>query len=419
MGERSEVVVVGAGMAGLAAARALRRAGLDATVLEARDRLGGRVCSLHEKGLGAPIELGPEFVHGLAQPTLALAHEAGLRVEEIDAPHLCLRGSTVVRCGAAFDAAFARLGNAGARDEPFGAWLARQRGLGDDERAILAAYAEGFYAARLERASTRAIQLEEAAIARNGGDRSFRIAEGYGALARYLARGVRVELRREVRAIRWSPGRVDVDAGGESFAARRVVVALPLAVLRRGRLFEPDPHRDLRGLETGPAIKLTLRFRARFWGGRPPAPAFVHVPHARFPTWWAAWPAPVPLLVAWAGGGAADRLRASGVAVPDVAIAEAAPLLGVSEAEVRRQLLAVHHHDWSADPYSGGAYAYVAVGGIEAQRRAALPIDDTLFFAGEWTDFDDIGTVTGALRSGERAAAEVLRAAGASVAPNP
>jgi len=126
-------------------------------------------------------------------------------------------------------------------------------------------------------------------------------------------------------------------------------------------------------------FKATLVFNTRFWGDRLPTMGFVHVPEARIPTWWSAWREPAPVLVAWAGGGAADRLR--GLSPVDVAVAELAPVLGTSEAAVRRELVAVHHHDWSADPWAGGAYAYVAVGGVEAQYQAHRPLEGTLFFA--------------------------------------
>lgn len=412
MGDRCEVLVVGAGMAGLAAARVLRQANLDVLVLEARDRVGGRVHSMHLPGVDPPIELGPEFVHGMPAPTMKVAREAGLQLLEIDARHLCLERGSVAPCGPGFDAALERLTRAGPHDRPFAEWLAAQKDLGSRDREILAAYVEGFYGARIERASTRAIALEEEALARESGDRTFRFADGYAALAHFLARDLRIATGHEVKALRWSPGHVEVNAGDSLYAAPLAVLALPLPVLRRGDLFAPALPVDLGGLEMGHVFKATLVFGRRFWGERVPAMGFVHAPGAQIPTWWSAWPHPSPVLVAWAGGDAADRLKRRTPLDVDAAIGEVARLLGTGEAVVRRELVAVHHQDWSADPYAGGAYAYVAVGGIDAQAHARRPIAGTLFLAGEWSDFEDIGTVAGAIRSGERAAAELLRAAG-------
>lgn len=424
----ADVLVIGGGMAGLAAAHALVDAGARPLVLEARDRLGGRVWTLDAAGAGAPIELGAEFVHGVQPETEALAREAGLHLIELDAQHLCLgeNGASLSPCAPAFDAALERLRVEGDRDLPFDEWL-RMQPLDEHEAAAARTYVEGFYAARVERASTRAIAIAEAASARSGGARTFRIVEGYGALADHLARGVRVQRRTPVELVRWGRGRVEAHAGGARFAAPRAIVALPLAALQRGApRFDPDPDRgaDLAGLEVGVACKVVLQHRSvralealARRGALPPA-CFVHLPGAPLPTWWTAWRGPTPVLVGWAGGTSAARLRRGGDRqVREAAIAGAAALLGADEAELRAALVAVHFHDWTADRWSGGAYAWHRVGGVEAQARAAAPVEDALFFAGEWTELEDVGTVAAALRSGRAAARAALAAFGERQAP--
>ena len=405
--ERTEALVIGAGVAGLAAAQVLRRAGIEPLVLEARDRIGGRIRTLHVDGLAPPIELGAEFVHGMAPPTLARVREAGLQAVELEGPHLCLEGGSVAPCDEAFERAIGRLADCGERDETVAGWLAAAP-LQSAERATLTSYVEGFYAARLDFASTRALALEEEEIARTEGERSFRVVEGYAALAHRLAEGLRIALGHEVHGVRWKAGQVEVEAGESRFTARQLVVALPLSILQQDALFTPVLPVELDGLEMGPAAKFTLRFRSRFWGGRIPPMGFVHVAGAHLPTWWTSWPEGAPLLVGWAGGGAAQRLREAPLA--EVVEEEAAALLGVERKRIREELVAVHHHDWSADPFTRGAYSYVGVGGIEQLEKTREPIADTIFLAGEWNDFEEIGTVTGALRSGERAARALLAA---------
>lgn len=401
-------------MAGLAAAQLLRRAGLEVLVLEARDRVGGRVLTRHVDGLAPPVELGAEFVHGPAAVTFGWIRAAGLHVEELEGARLCLEDGDLAPCDETFGRAIYRLADGAGRDRTVAEWL-REAPLDPAERAIVTSYVEGFYAARLEFASTRAIAREEEANARNETERSFRVLEGYAALAHHLADGLHVALGHEVRAVRWEPGRVEVEAGASCFVARRLVVALPLPVLQQDPLFVPALPLRLDALETGPVEKLTLQFRSRFWGNRLPPMGFTHVRGALLPTWWTAWPEPAPLLVAWAGGGAAQRLRAQ--PIREVVEREAAALLGVTRERIREELAAVHHHDWSEDPFARGAYTYLGVGGIEQQERAQAPIAGTIFLAGEWTDFEEIGTVTGALRSGERAARSLLASLDGEAAP--
>jgi monoamine oxidase len=123
-----------------------------------------------------------------------------------------------------------------------------------------------------------------------------------------------------------------------------------------------------------------------------------------------------PLLVAWAGGPDAERL--SGVADDELArraVETLSELLGAPPGRLAASLRSAHVHDWLQDPFSRGAYSYLAVGGDEAPAALAAPLVDTLFFAGEATDLaGDTGTVHGAIATGKRAAGEVLASVRAS-----
>lgn len=167
---------------------------------------------------------------------------------------------------------------------------------------------------------------------------------------------------------------------------------------------------------------MILRFREPFWDDasfvreraagrdtRLARPDFVHDPRAAFPTWWVPSPARAPVLVGWAGGPAAERL--AGLAPAAVVARSLEALAGAMAVPLRsleRRLEAWREHDWQRDPCTLGAYTYVAVGGTGAPQALARPLDATLFFAGEATDADAIGTVDGALASGRRAAQRLL-----------
>jgi monoamine oxidase len=257
-----------------------------------------------------------------------------------------------------------------------------------------------------------------------------RLVAGYDRLLGWLRAGldparVTVRLLAMATEVRWQRGRVDVTArvgtgaARETFRGRAAVVALPLGVLKApaeepgGLRFAPEPGRAraaLDGLDMGAVVKVVLRFRDRMWGDDAD---FLHDARAAFPTWWTCAPLRAPVLTAWAGGPAAIALRGLDQrGLLDVALATLASLLGQRRERLERGLEGAAWHDWQADPFSRGAYAHVLVGGMGAQRALARPVEDTLFVAGEATDAEQTGTVSGAIASGRRAARQVLAALG-------
>ena len=161
---------------------------------------------------------------------------------------------------------------------------------------------------------------------------------------------------------------------------------------RRERFWEDDP-----------------RGSARAAGGRPRL-GFLHARGAPFPTWWGTEPLESPVLTGWAGGPAAAALAGlPGSEVAARALETIVRLLGVSRRRVASSLEAWQTHDWQSDPFSRGAYSYVRPGGVPARGALARPVASTLFFAGEATDPEQSGTVAGAIASGRRAAAQLLR----------
>jgi monoamine oxidase len=426
-----DVLVIGAGAAGLAAAMELASAGRSVRVLEARDRIGGRIWTRGEPGFPVPIELGAEFIHGEPDSTFALLRRLGVAAVDTQGPHwtcrqgrLALRGDLFRQVHAALRRSRARLR---ARDLSFEAFLSRigSRQLNRDARALALALVEGFDAADPATVSARSIVEEWV-----GGEAldapQFRPLGGYGALLAPIAvsleqAGVALQTNSVVRELRWRKGAVEAEGLrlGESFRARakQAIVALPLGVLQlppgapAGVRFDPPlagKDRALRQLGSGPVLKAVLRFDDPFWeraarGGCRDA-AFFHVPDAPFPTFWTALPVRAPLLVAWAGGPGAARLAgAHRDEVLEVVFASLRSAFGARLLR-RARLESAALHDWQRDPFARGAYSYVLTGGGPARRALARPLQDTLFFAGEATDFrGEAGTVAGALQSGRAA----------------
>ncbi|HEU4700373.1 MAG TPA: NAD(P)/FAD-dependent oxidoreductase [Gemmatimonadales bacterium] len=442
--------MLGAGAAGLAAARALGEAGLAVGVLEARARPGGRIHTVHEAD-GVPIELGAEFLHGAARETVDALRGSGAHLIAVAEGHFVAAGGITRQR----DDYWERVGQVLARLDPSPggerpvaeAFRALGASPADAEPAGLAAqYVEGFHAADLARISERAVARAEQGGS-GGGSESRRIAEGYdavtAALLHGLPAGVTLRLGAAVTTVRWRRGEVAVTTrAGAVLHARAAVVTLPLGVLKapagaEGAVaFEPAlesvaaKRAALAALEMGAAARLVLRFRERWW---PEEMSFLHLPGARsFGIWWTRAPLTTPLLTGWIGGPPARRLLArvreahglrgahSGAYSDDAALAralaaEALPELaercGLAPARLAELLAGAYLHDWIADPLARGAYSYAAVGGLEAGAALAAPLDDTLFFAGEaTTDATRHGTVDGALASGRRAADEVRAA---------
>lgn len=436
-----DVVVIGAGAAGLLAGAELARAGASVLLLEARDRVGGRIWTRREPGLPVPVELGAEFIHGQAAITRDLLAKAGAAVVDAEGSHLTLHEGELQPREDFFPKlrrALAESRVLAQQDMSFAVFLERHLAgaLSPDERQRAQRMAEGFDAADTTRASARAIVAEWLGDVLGVGPQS-RPRDGYAALLDALLASFeraprqgavrRLQLGSVVREVRWSHRSVEVagERAGAPFEirARRAIITLPLGVLQAApgaveavRFTPPlEAKRDaLEGLIAGPVIKVLLRFATAFWerlcDGRYAGTSFVQSPDARIPTFWTPAPAHAPLLVAWAGGPRVPPLsrgRSPG-GIARLAIESLQTVLGAG-VDIAGELEGWYYHDWQADPFARGAYSYVAVGGSEARAALARPIEATLFFAGEATDTGgEAGTVTGALQSGLRAAREAL-----------
>jgi monoamine oxidase len=430
-----DVVVIGGGMAGLAAARVLVASGIDVRVLEARDRTGGRAWTIRETVHGdrrsEPLELGAEFVHGDAPCTETLARELGLVLTDsrpemrwwldraiVSRPDLDRAVSRAVAAAAAV---------AGTEDRAFADAL-DAAGLAPRDRRLALQFVESFTAADARRLSARAM------AAGTGVERARRVAGGYGRLCeRLLASLPERTVRRGtvVRSVRASAAHVEIRAGSVGapadpvvFRARRAIVTLPLGLLPQID-FDPPLHRfegkadALSHLAVGSAMRVSLCFRDPFWAERLPAPFFLHTPSAAFPVLWTGAGADTRVIVAWSGGPPSDGLSERGRdAVVQIALGVLSDVFGPSAGALRGMLEATAYHDWVGDPWARGVYSYPTVGGARSASALERSPGDVLFFAGEATSEPPWnGTVEGALASGLRAARKVIHSLVSPKAP--
>jgi monoamine oxidase len=441
--ERVDVVVIGAGAAGLAAAEQLVRKRVSVRVLEARPRIGGRIDTRNPPGWPVPVDLGAEFVQGKARTLLTRLRKAGLRVKPTGQRRLTLKAGRLADAEPLLESALARVAALHGDVPVEQALEAMERGgeVPVDERAMARSYVEGYYAADVTRASAEAIGSLERASRALHGDEAARIDGGYAGVLESIRASVEMRapealrLSTVVTEVRWSAGRVMVQSRKGTgltlpwLEARAAVVTIPLGVLRApagaaGAIrFAPRLHDLERAAATmvqGPLFKLLLRFREGFWrSGTPTAHharlrglGFVLLPGGSVPTWWTTAPVESGVLTGWAGGPLAQELSSLR---PDArrsrALDSLQQLFGTPRSTLEEFLDDEMFHDWQADPFARGGYAVTQVGGLGAARVLARPVAGTLFFAGEHTHTEgQAGTVHGALETGERAARECLEA---------
>ena len=437
MNTTNEVIIIGAGVSGLEAGRALAEAGRRVVILEARDRIGGRIWTRRiplAGGASLAVELGAEFIHGLPEESWSLIREANLGTYELGGT------SWSYSNGRIHEGSEQHRGTERVLDDMM-QWMARQpsgadlsfaeylklTGVKGSAAQAASNYVEGFNAADQSRLSVAALVKQQHAEAAINTDRLFRLEEGYADIPTYLAErfvgaGGELKLGAPVTKITWRRGEVGVqfqDAGGVSqLRANRALITVPLGVLQAEVIeFVPRPNAVLRHanrLAMGAAMRLILLFKEKFWTEHPDL-SFLITPSERPSTWWTPMPHETPMLTAWAGGPkAASLLRliasdGNAGALLDQALSTLARIFGRPLADLRSRLISWHLHDWQRDPYSRGAYSYVPVDAWDAPHQLRGPFEDTLYFAGEHTDTSGHwGTVHAALATGTAAAHQLL-----------
>jgi monoamine oxidase len=413
--DTQSVLIVGAGMAGLAAARSLVDAGWPVRLIEARDRIGGRVCT--NRDWGVPIEMGASWIHGTASdPMMELARKAHAEVIPTDYygwaklavdPRLQPMDYDADPWHTFVEKACDRVtgGSLGAAVDA----AATRAHLSDSDRAQLAFFVateiEDEYAAGADQLSATTFDTGDYA----DGDQAV-ITNGYDALPKLLADGLQIVFDAPVTAITRREDSVTVHAGNQSFDGPAVIVTVPLGVLKAGSIaFDPplpEGHsRAVNALGFGVLSKSFFRFPRRTWKTDNAFYLFLGPDPGAWAQWFTLSNSAGPIVVAFNAGDrgrAVESLSAADVTARALPIARQLFGDGISPLEVRTS-------SWSTDPYALGSYSFHAPGsGIDDRRRLREPVSDRLYLAGEAVDVHDPSTVIGALVSGRYAAGQLM-----------
>jgi hypothetical protein len=418
---KADVLVIGAGIAGLRAAEVLVGKGRRVIVLEARDRLGGRIYT--DRSWGVPVELGASWIHGVQNnPIAALAAAKGITMQATDYESVIYGADGKRLAGPTLDeleSQVVELVEAGREgspdtDEPLRAAL---------DRAIAAADLDPSELLNVEMSITESIEHEYATDAVNlsasnfddgadeeGGDAL--LPEGYDKIVAAVANGLDVRLGHVVTSVDTSGDRAVVTTSRGNFQAGAVIVTVPLGVLKADSIqFSPalpEPKSTaIARLGMGALSKTCLRFDSQFWPSD--AELIDIVPAASRRGQWVeslslTGLADVAALMMFNAGEFARVVEtmtdAEVIASASSALKPAFPALPTPTGLLRSA--------WSVDPFSLGSYTFIGVGASLADRDALATPEGRRVFSGEACSRDHAGTVHGAYASGEAAAKAVL-----------
>ena len=430
----ADVLIIGAGAAGMMAAYSLCQKGKRVLVLEARDRLGGRIHTIRPPHFRQPVEAGAEFIHGKLPLTFSLLQEAGIAPREVGGERWRHDGKRLQQ-GAGFidqEELLLKSMKELKEDIPIADFLNRSfPGLEYERmRSSIKSFVEGYDAADINRASTFALREEW----EGEDEHQYRPAGGYGGMIQYMAalcsqRGSTIHLSAVVERINWKTGAVEVfTETGLKFVAPCLIVTVPLAVMQlqapaKGAIvFHPvlaDKQEAIGLMGMGPVIKILLEFKTAIWAGEQVkqntgaslAKAAWLFSGEPVPTWWTQLPEHSTVLTGWIAGPKATVLRDAGEEeLIETSLQSLAVILSVPVSLLEEELIASKVFNWQTDPFARGAYAYNTVETLEARKILIHPVEKTLYFAGEALyDGPEMGTVEGALSSGQRAAEELIK----------
>ncbi|MBC7827431.1 MAG: FAD-dependent oxidoreductase [Chitinophagaceae bacterium] len=428
-----DIIIVGAGAAGLICAKELSEAGNKVMVIEASERIGGRIYTIVDNHFTLPVELGAEFIHGDLPLTKQLLKEAGIDFYKIKGAIWRSQSGVFVEEDDFFEDVDQVIKQLKKLDTDLNiADFLAQYFSGDGHakiRKTLTGFVEGYDAADTKKASSFAL-LQELL---GEDDNQYRIKGGYTKLVDHLAdtgrkAGCCFKLQTVVTEVRWHKGHVEaIDQTGVSYTAKKIIVTVPLGVLQAAKEspghinFSPaisDVQKAIDSLGYGIVIKLILQFEEPLWNyakdiqskKKKKEPGFLFS-DAVIPTWWTQLPEKNAMITGWIAGPQAARLQNE----PDeklirLGLESLSVIFNLSRETLQSKLIGSYIFNWSKNEFAKGAYSYETVQSKNAKRIIMEPTEKTIYFAGEaYHEGPERGTVEAALRNGMETACKIIK----------
>jgi len=432
---KNSILIIGAGAAGLMAARTLSTAGKQVTVLEARNQMGGRIHTLSDESFFKDTELGAEFIHGDLPVTLNLLKEAGIGYRSANAEMWRYEKGEFKENSMVIEDWDLLLKKLNELEQDTNVWdFIEQEFPGDkyaELRSSVWSYVSGYDTADPRNASAFALRNE---WQHEEMDAQHRVDGGYCSMINYLAGECKASsgeifLNAVVQEIEWKKGNVKVTtADGFVYEAGQLLIATPLGVLQATKgetgaiVFTPEIPKHAEAIQQmgfGAVIKLLFEFDSAFWLDKQSHEmAGINVDKMGYlfsdeeiPTWWTQVPDQSTVLTGWIGGpAAADKTTTPNTDVLEQGLQSLAHIFKIDFEALKGKLIAYRIMNWTADPFTRGSYAYDSVEAPGARKVLNTPVEDTLFFAGEYLyDGTAMGTVEAALTSGLEVASKMLK----------
>ena len=425
--KNNEVIVIGAGASGLVVARELSRAGVNVTIIEAHDRVGGRIHTIQDDEFTWPTELGAEFIHGNLKTTFKLLKEYKISYSSAKGQIWHVRKGELEK-DKDFVADHHRLLEKELkrlkRDMPLKKFLDTHFKGNEffSMKQAVTGFVEGYESAEMERFSTFAFRKDW--LDAEDWDQ-YRVEGGYGKLMSALAgdcvkQGCRIIFSSPVRKIKWKKDFAQVMCEEKTFTANKAVVAVPLGVLQQNKIsFSPALPEKIKASQTlgyGEVIKILFLFKTKFWENKTLQKKleenldklFFLFSEASVPTWWTQYPSSTPLLTGWLSGSKAKkRMHNSEKEIFEEAMQSLSFIFEESESDLKAKLKAWKVVNWSKDEFSLGSYPYATVNAEKHIGKIFKPEKNTLFFSGE-IFHEGGGTVEDALSAGFKTSEKIL-----------
>jgi monoamine oxidase len=427
----SGVIIIGGGAAGLISAREIAKK-KKVIILEARNRLGGRIFTTSPKGFSIPLELGAEFIHGNLPITDALLKEANISHYAIKGETYQIKEGEIKKSGDVIEGTSVLSSKVKKlkKDIPFAEFL--EKYFNEDKyreiRESSRRFVEGYDAADIYKASTLALSKEWES---EGVSSPKRVEGGYGKIVKFLAEeiiklGSIINLSVVVKEISWKKNKVAIKTeDGTEYTAAKVLVTVPAGVLKSAESskafikFSPFLKEKIEALNSigyGSVVKVFYEFKNAFWESsgknhrRIRQPGII-ITNTIFTAWWSQLPKKVPLLTGWFAGPNVDKMqKVNNNDLIEQGIVALSIIFDTKKSFINRKIKSRFVANWKIDPFSLGAYSYATVESTEAKKILNRSVEDTIFFAGEaLSDKESMGTVEAAFESGLSAARKILR----------